>query len=74
MKYILNENTSYFVIIPEYMKHSDIKGMWTNAGFLSFYIDEMNIIKVRCFGESISLKLSVGDEDEEIINSFLQYR
>ena len=74
MKYVLNQNTKMYCIIPDYMKHSDVKGNWTNAGMISFtskkdsYDDDITI--VECFGESISLNLkSNPTKDAHIINT-----
>ena len=73
MKYVLNNETDEFVIIPDTMHHSDVRGDWTNAGFIRFTTDEKDecgniIIKPICWGESVSLQLkSREDEDAAII-------
>lgn len=71
MKYVLNSRTKKFVIFPKTMKHNEIPGEWTNAGFVSFCAETNKygeeIIKANCYGESVSLELYRGTEDSEII-------
>ena len=73
MKYVLNERNGEFVLIPDFMRHSDIPGGWTHAGFVNFDTTKRDdcgnvIVTLICFGESISLGLkSRGEADSKII-------
>jgi hypothetical protein len=76
MKYVMNADTLKFLIFPDTLQHSEVAGKWTSAGFVNFYLKkegdlEHPFIQVRCYGESVSLKLKMGVEDEDIINSAL---
>jgi hypothetical protein len=79
MKYVLNNRNDHFLLIPDIgMKHSDARGeSWTNAGFVNFDTsgrDECGnvIVKALCYGESVTLKLSSGLMDSEIITKALK--
>jgi hypothetical protein len=75
MKYVLNSVNEQFVLIPDNgMQHTDIRGNgnWTNAGFVSFDTTTKDscgniIVKPHCYGKSVSLDLSCGDNDSAII-------
>jgi hypothetical protein len=74
MKYVLNSHTGKFVFLPKSMNHSDIYGVWSNAGFVNFDTngrDECGnvVVKALCYGKSASLSLECGPEDQAIINN-----
>jgi hypothetical protein len=74
MKYILNQDSGQFFLIPMHMNHSDAIGIRpTHAGFVKFNLKQdacgNNYIQALCFGESVSLKLkSDPDTDADIIS------
>jgi hypothetical protein len=68
MKYIIFDNC-FPVIFSEGISHNEVTvhGMKpTSAGF-AILIGYGNYITVNCYGESVSLKLSHKEHDEEII-------
>lgn len=77
MKYVLNRNNGKFVLFPAEigMKHKDINGNWTNAGFVRLTIDYKGKgdIEVQCYGKSVSLNLCAGSEDADIISKSLNH-
>lgn len=73
MKYVMNAEEMKFVLIPDIgMNHSDIPGDWTSAGFVHFDSSEKDgcgnvVIKPKCYGKSVSLGLSCGENDQSIM-------
>ena len=74
-KYVMNSESSpaRFVLIPDIgMKHSDIAGNWTSAGFASIgYDNSTHRFMCDCYGESVSLGLTAGKEDNIIIERYM---
>lgn len=77
-KYVFNKDTGKFLLIPDIMAHSEVTGIWTNAGFVSIIVSDKdkygdNIYKAICYGESISLKLKCDPEkeDSQVISKYL---
>jgi hypothetical protein len=76
LKYIVTDNNS-FAIFSVAQSHSDIaRGMWgkpVGAGVCSIARKaDSEHANVHCWGESVSLKLKSREEDEEIINRYLE--
>jgi len=73
MKYVLEEESLRFVLIPLHMKHSDIQGHWTSAGFVNIYQeDEKPEMSVYCYGKSESLGLKISERDSMIIQNAIK--
>jgi len=81
LKYVVFDHTMP-VVFGEYFQHSDVRGRGipTSAGFCSIReIDTpensanpcVRMLKVSCYGESISLKLKSSPEDERLIERML---
>ena len=71
LKYVISHNKIPVIFSKEFT-HSDIMSDAISAGFLivKFDIDYKKFI-VKCFGESSSLNIKKGDEDELIIENYL---
>ncbi len=73
MKYVMNKDECKFLLIPDIgMKHSDVVGNWTSAGFVSFHfdgVDECGNPKITpvCYGESVSLGLKSHVDDSKLM-------
>ncbi|RTZ00424.1 hypothetical protein EKM02_08245 [Flavobacterium sp. RSP49] len=71
LKYVINEK-KIPVIFSKDIPHCDVMSDVISAGFLIVKF-EMNPQKfaVKCFGESSSLNKKKGDEDETLIENYL---
>jgi hypothetical protein len=71
LKYVVSKK-KIPVIFSKEITHSDVMADAISAGFLVVKFD-VNYKKfiVKCFGESSSLNLKNGDEDEYLIENFL---
>ena len=73
MKYVLDNESLRFVLIPLHMKHSDIQGYWTNAGFVNIYKEEGKYeMSVYCYGKSESLGLKSSERDSMVIRNAIK--
>ncbi|TRX15969.1 hypothetical protein [Flavobacterium franklandianum] len=71
LKYIITENKTP-VIFSKSITHNEVLSTGISAGFLILKLD-LNCKKflVTCYGESSSLKIKKADDDEFIIEKFL---
>lgn len=67
-----------FVIFSPTIRHSDLKPAWglsgetVSAGFCTVQAKaDSSDADVHCYGESVSLGLESREEDEEIINRYI---
>jgi len=71
LKYVINDNNLPIFFNKE-ITHSEILTSVISAGFLIISFDEIRgKFSVKCFGESSSLDVKVGEEDTDIIEHFL---
>ena len=71
LKYCLNEKKIPIIFSSDII-HCDVMADAVSAGFLvvKFDIDTLKF-KATCFGESLSLKIKIANDDEEIIENYL---
>ncbi len=71
LKYVVSDKKIPIIFSKEII-HCDVMSDAITAGFLILKFD-MNHKKfiVKCFGESSSLNIKKGDEDENIIENYL---
>ncbi len=71
LKYVVNEKKIPIIFSKEIL-HSDVMSDAISAGFLivKFDINYKKFI-VKCFGESSSLNIKIADEDENLIENYL---
>ena len=71
LKYVVN-NKKIPVIFSKEITHSDVMSDAISAGFLIVKLDKSTPrFKVKCFGESSSLNIKPAEEDEYLIENFL---
>ncbi|WP_396185611.1 hypothetical protein [Flavobacterium sp.] len=71
LKYVVSEKKIPIIFSKE-ITHSDVMSDAISAGFLIVKFD-VNIPRyiVKCFGESTSLNIKIADEDEYLIENYL---
>lgn len=71
LKYVVSEKKIPIIFSKE-ITHSDVMSDAISAGFLIVKFDR-NYKKfiVKCFGESSSLNIKIADEDENLIENYL---
>ena len=74
LKYCVN-GKKIPIIFSNDIIHCDVMPDALSAGFLivKFDINQSKFI-VKCFGESVSLKIKIADDDEELIENYLNNR
>ncbi len=71
LKYIVNEEKKPIIFSTDII-HSEILTKGLSAGFLILKYDLIyNKFIVTCYGESSSLKIKKGENDESLIEDFL---
>jgi hypothetical protein len=71
LKYIINEKKIPILFSTE-ITHCDVVSNAISAGFLIVNFDtNYNKFLVKCYGESSSLKIKKSNEDETLIENFL---
>lgn len=71
LKYIINEKKIPIIFSTD-ITHSDVMLKAISAGFLILRFDpEYKKFFVKCYGESTSLKIKKSNEDEILIEHFL---
>jgi hypothetical protein len=71
LKYVVNEK-KIPIIFSKDITHCDVMSDAISAGFLivKFDINPQKFV-VKCFGESSSLNIKIADEDETLIENYL---
>lgn len=72
---VLCDNTEVPVIFPANLSHEDVAGRFkvVSAGFCLFDIMRTDrIVRACCFGKSISLGIESRQEDNTVIEQYLQ--
>ncbi len=71
LKYIINEQ-KIPIIFSTTITHNEILSSGLSAGFLILNFDlNHKKFKVKCYGESTSLNMTKSNEDETLIENFL---
>ena len=71
LKYIINEKKIPILFSTE-ITHCDVLSKAISAGFLIVKFDpNYNKFLVKCYGESSSLKIKTSNEDESLIENYL---
>lgn len=71
LKYCVN-NKKIPIIFSIDIIHSDVMADAISAGFLIIKLDKnTSQFSVKCFGESVSLQIQIAEDDEEIIENYL---
>ena len=67
LKYIITEANGFAMFSPESTHANVARGMEGKPVSAGFCIIDFEENKVRCYGESVTLKLKSRDEDSDII-------
>nr|WP_315184699.1 hypothetical protein [uncultured Flavobacterium sp.] len=71
LKYIINEKKIPILFSTE-ITHCDVLSKAISAGFLTVKFDtNYNKFLVKCYGESSSLNIKTSNEDESLIENYL---
>lgn len=71
LKYIINEKKTP-ILFSTSITHSSVVSKAISAGFLIIHYDSIyKKFTVKCYGESSSLKIEKSEEDESLIENYL---
>ena len=74
LKYCVNSK-KIPIIFSKDIIHSDVMPDAISAGFLIMEFDtQTSKFIVKCFGESVSLKIKIAENDKELIENYLNNR